>query len=380
MMSGTKNNTRVPTSKGAPMRRFFVVFCCAVGVVAVLKHIAREREAPDYKQQIYATLVSWGVSLDGMALPVSQEEIDRHVTLLWSDIGERRVQAAAWLASRGVREAGPTIVASMKDAGTYRPCQLAHSLGFLGDDRWVEPLTEATQHSKNADLRMCATIALGKLGSPKAVSDLIDAHRRQAVGSDALMAMGNIADPLALPYLRSVVQAHRSEFERRAAVEAIERIALMQQEDPATLLIDRVRRSSQRGPLDDWAVRKLVRLGDPRASEVFQQAFLVGSSNDTELVILAAAMLCQGQECLSVIKDVAFGLSHSASNRSKVAKAAWDLCNDSGHLPHAAGETSISGAEADPCAAVGCTLPPNQPRHNFQRNQKYRTMTWALHL
>ena len=333
MMSSAKNSARAPTSRPAPGRRFFLVFCCVVGVIAVFQHIARERQAPDYKQRIYATLVSWGVSLDGMGLPVSREEIDRHVALLWSDIGEQRVQAAAWLASRGVRQAGPAIAASMKDEGTYRPCQLAHSLGFLGDDRWVESLADATQHPKNADLRMCATIALGELGSPKAVGALIDAHRRQAVGNDALMALGNIADPFALQYLHSVAQAPRNRFERRTALAAIERIALMQQEDPAALLIGRVRRSSQHGPLDGWAVRKLVRLGDPRAAEVFQQAFLVGSSNETELVILAAAMLSQGQGCLSAIEDVAFGPSHSASNRSEVAKATWVLCSDSGNLP-----------------------------------------------
>jgi hypothetical protein len=325
IMSSAKSNARVPTSKAASRRWFLVVVCCAVGAVAVFQHIARRRQAPDYKQQIYATLVSWGVSLDGMALPVSREEIDRHVTLLWSDIGHQRVQAAAWLARRGVRQAGPDIAASMKDERTHRPCQLAHSLGRLGDDRWVESLAEATGHPKNADLRMCATIALGKLGSPKAVGGLIDAHRRKAVGNSAIMALGNIADPLALPYLRSVVRAPGGEFERRSAAEAIERITLMQHAKSATLLIDRVRRSSQRGRLDRWAVRKLVGLGDPRAAEVFQHAFLMGSFNEAELVILAAAMLSHGGECLSAIEDVAFGLPHSASNRSEVARAAWAL-------------------------------------------------------
>lgn len=332
-MLSTQDKVKAPRGGPVPTRRFFVIVYCAFGVVAVCQHIAWERQAPDYKQQIYATLVSWGVSLDGMALPVSREEIDRHVTLLWSDIGEQRVQAAAWLASRGVREAGPAIAASMKDEGTYRPCQLAHSLGFLGDDRWVESLADATWHPTNVDLRGCATIALGELGSPKAVDALINAHRQQAIGSHALTVLGSIADPTALPYLHSVVQAPRNEFDQRTAADAIERIVLMQQKDPVAVLIDRVRRSAERGPLDAWAVRKLASLGDPRAAEVFQQAFLVGSSNKTELVILAAAMLSQGQECLSAIEDVAFGVSRSASNRSDVAQAAWALCTDSGDLP-----------------------------------------------
>jgi len=329
MMLNAQDKTKAPTGGPVRLRRFFVALCVAVGVVVVYQYVAQERQLPDYRQKIYAALVSWGVSIDGVVLPVSREDIDRHIALLWSDDGEHRVEAAAWLASRGVQEAGPAIAASMKDEGTYRPCQLAHSLGFLGDDRWVAPLADAIQDPRNADLRVCATIALGELGSAKAVDVLIGAHRQGTVGSLALTALSNIADPSALPYLHSVVQAPRNKIERRAAEEAIERIALVQQDDPVPFLIDRVRRSAKFGPLDDWAVKKLVGLGDPRAIRAFERAFQdVGLDRDDDLVVLAAAMLAQGQGGLSAIRGLALAPSRSGASRSEIAQAAWALGNN----------------------------------------------------
>jgi HEAT repeat protein len=302
---------------------------CAIAVVETSHYIARKGQRPDYQQQICATLVCWGSPVKGIAFPVCQEEIDQNVDLLSSDLPEQRVQAAAWLGSRGVQGAGPAIAASMRDERTYRPCQLAHNLGLLGDDRWVELLADATKNPTNADLRICATLALGELGSSKAVDALIDAYHRGVGGYVVIDALGKIADPSSLEFLRSVAQAPRNRIEHKMAAEAIQRVTIMQLQDPVPALIDRVRSSAQAGPLDAWAVRKLVGLEDRRVIEVFKQAFLdVGSDHKTELVTLAAGMLAQEQEGLEAIRSLALELSSSATRRFEIAQAACDLGSD----------------------------------------------------
>ena len=302
---------------------------CAIAVVETGHYIARKGQSPDYQQQICATLVCWGRPVEGISLPVSQEQIDQNIARLSSDLPEQRVQAAGWLGSRGVQGAGPAIAASMRDERTYRPCQLAHNLGLLGDDRWVELLTDATKNPTNADLRICATLALGELGSAKAVDALIDAYRRGVGGYVVIDALGKIADPSSLAFLRSVAQDPRNQFEYNMVTKAIQRVTLMQLQDPAAALIDRIRSSTQAGSLDTWAVRKLVGLEDRRATEVFKQAFLeVGSDDKTELVTLAAGMLAQEQEGLAAIRSLALELSRSVTRRFEIAQAACDLGSD----------------------------------------------------
>ncbi|KKK66612.1 hypothetical protein LCGC14_2962360, partial [marine sediment metagenome] len=62
------------------------------------------------------------------------------------------------------------------------------------------------------------------------------------------------------------------------------------------------------------------------ATPVFQQAFRnVEARDDTEGVILAAAMLAQGPDGLSVIRDLALELPDSIPRRSEIAQAAWVL-------------------------------------------------------
>lgn len=133
---------------------------------------------PDLEQQIAAKLVSWGVAPDGMRLPVSDEAVDRHIRMLQSPIGEKRVRAARWLSARGVRRGEEAIAEAMTDPGTARPCQLAHELGGLGSNRWVDTLANAARNPSSTDLRVCATIALGKVASPKAVQALSEVYEQ----------------------------------------------------------------------------------------------------------------------------------------------------------------------------------------------------------
>ncbi len=310
-------------------RGIFVVLMLYVAAVTVAERAASQREAPDYCQQIAATLISWGHFPNGISPPADRDGIDRHIALLQSDIGEQRVQAAHWLTSRGIRQAGPAIAAAMNDSGTYRPCQLAHDLGFLGDDRWVGLLADAAKHPRNADLRVCATLALGELGSPKAVDALIDAHPGGVVGYLAIESLGKIGDPLALPFLRSVAKSPRNEFERRAARDAIDRIEILQQPDPVPALISRVKDSARKGSLDAWAVRKLVDFQDKRAVPVLGKVLMNGAKRrETDHVILAAALLAHEDPGMKTLKDVAAGYLEAPTSAGSIAQAALSLCDD----------------------------------------------------
>ncbi len=314
---------------GASTRRFILALVCCMATVHVAD-LARREAAPDLRQQITATLTSWGVNSNDIPLPVDPDKIDSHIALLQSDIGEQRVRAAHWLASRGVRQAGPAIAAAMNDSGTYRPCQLAHDLGFLGDDRWVGLLAEATAHPSNADLNMCATLALGELASPKAVNALIDAYRRGAAGCLPIDSLGKIGDPLALPFLRSVARSPRNKFERRAARNAIDRIEVLQQPDPVPALICRVKDSARKGALEAWAVRKLVDFQDKRAVPALREVLVNGAKGrQADRVILTAALLAHRDPGVVALKDIVAVSRETAPSISSIAQAALSLHSQS---------------------------------------------------
>ena len=307
----------------------FIALMLYVAAVTVAQRADSRREAPDYRQQIVATLVSWGHFPNGISPPVDPDEVSSNIALLQSDIGEQRVRAAHWLASRGVRQAGPAIAAAMNDSGTYRPCQLAHDLGFLGDDRWVSLLADAANHPRNADLRVCATLALGELASPKAINALIDAHRRGAVGCLPIESIGKIGDPIALPFLRSVEKSPRNEFELRAARNAIDHIEILQHTDPVSALISRVKDSARKGPLDAWAVRKLVDFQDKRTVPMLREVIIKGAKrSETDHVILAAALLAHEDPGVKALKDVTAGHIEAPTIAASIAQAALSLCDD----------------------------------------------------
>ena len=102
-----------------------LLFVLPMLVIGLIQYAAGRRRAPDECQRIAATLVSWGVRIDGLSIPLSQEKINQQVELLGSNISEVWVQAADWLASRGLRDAGVNIAFAMNEPGTLRPCQLA---------------------------------------------------------------------------------------------------------------------------------------------------------------------------------------------------------------------------------------------------------------
>lgn len=315
---------RQPIGRDCPGRKWWLLAAVTgyIAVASLAQHVAANRQAPNPREQIVATLVSWGLFGDRTPLLADQGQTDRHIAMLASDVAEQRVSASHWLAGRGVRAAGAAIAASMKDPGTSRPCQLAHDLGRLGDDRWVDLLVEAMRQPGNADLRVCATLALGEVASPKAVGALIEAHRRGLAGPSAIAALGKIADPAALPLLHNIAKRSPSKFERRAAAEAIDRIRVLQGPDPAGELIGRVTDSARQGALDTWATRKLIPLQDPRTVPALRQV-LAGSRalREADRIVLAAALLAHGPPGTDALRQIASRPTSAAS----LARAALSL-------------------------------------------------------
>lgn len=257
-------------------------------------------------------------------MPVEQKEIDKHTKLLWSSVSEERVQAAQWLAVRGVRGAGPMIAFAMTDKGTMRPCLLAKSLGSLGDKRWTSLLIDATKHPSNVDQRVCATLAISELAPVDAVEELIDVYHRDVARASAIKALGRIADPSALIFLGTVIDSSKHKLLRSLALRSIEQIKVMQRSDPVPALIESVRRKTKNDSLDEWAVWKLADLGDMRGVGALTDAFLqLGDQKIGGQIIIAAALLADGEPGISALRDIA--ASESGAHLKMVVLASLEL-------------------------------------------------------
>jgi len=309
------NEHRLPSGK-----RFVLLLSLVSVALGATQIVSRRWSSTNTEQQIVAALASWGLSLDGIVVPVDPAEIEEHLAELFSPISEVRVQAADWLASRGIRSSAAYIAAAMDDPGTLRPCQLAKSLGSLGDDQWTDKLIAATQQRSNVDLRVCATIALGELQSPRAIDALIDLYRNSGAPTTALNALSRIADPTTLGFLQTVAQSPRNRSEHVLATQAIERIEVMQQPDPVAALIDRLRRQVRRGRINQWPIRKLATLQDQRAVPAMKEAFLAAERCE-QRVWLAASMLVHGDTGRAALRD----LSQSPAATEDAARAALNL-------------------------------------------------------
>lgn len=275
----------------------------------------KQTPPPDLPQKIVAKLTSWGLSLKGIRIPVNRKEIRQRLADLQSPIGEVRVQAAHWLAARGLRNTGSSIAAAMYTPGTRRPCQLAHSLGYLGDPRWTTTLVQATQNPTNADLRVCATLALEQLQSPQAVQGLIEVYKRDSAPWTAIKALGKIGDASALPMLRNVVRHPRDATERRLAQQAIERIELLQRPDPVPGLIKRIETSAEAGAVEQWAVRQVAERHDKRGAAALRQALrrLGYGGNTIDRVVIAAGLLALGEPGRQALRQIAKDHSPAAA-------------------------------------------------------------------
>lgn len=307
-------------------RGFVLIWVGFIVVFGLTQMITSRRAAPDTRQQIAATLVRWGLSVDGLALPVQSADVDRRIADLRSPHGEVRVQAAAWLASHGVRDSGGNIAAAMDDPITRRPCQLAKSLGELGDEYWTDTLIAAMQQRSNADLRVCATLALGDLQSPQAVEVLIEAYRSGGMGTTALSALGRLADPTTLAFFKQVEADSPRATERNIARTAIERIALLQAPDPVASLIQRLDDQVCEGRIEQWTVRRIAECRDNRSVPALQRALLQLEDHDHQ-VWMTAALLAHGVTGQKTLADICCSnqLANDHPMAANVARATLEL-------------------------------------------------------
>lgn len=304
----------------------FVLIVFALSQVAW--QIARSRaDALSSAERIYATLVKWGADASGLIPPVDQGEIDRHVEQLWSEQGEVRVRAAHWLAARGLRETGDQIAASMTDPGTRRPCQLAHSLGKLGDDQWVDELLVAANQPYNTDLRACALIGLTDIASTRAVDALIELTRDDPSSTFAIAALGEAGDFRTLDHLRWLHDRATNEGHRHSIELAIERVELLSRPDPVPELINRVESSAIGGRVDEWALRHLARQGDHRSVEPLVDVFADPACTHRTRELLAASLLAHGDVGHDALAAVA---RHEILDVREVARIALSLRNTEG--------------------------------------------------
>jgi len=316
--------------------RLPLILLLALGAVQMgWRHLQSSADAPTRSQRIYAMLVEWGAETSGLSPPVSQAEIDQRTAQLWTQDSETRVLAAQWLADRGVRRAGDQIAAAMRDPGTLRPCQLAHSLGHLGDERWVDELVAAAGQTRNTDLRVCATMGLRSLASDRAGEALLELARSGEAPTTAIEALGIIGDADALPLLRDVARSDAGALRRAAAETAIRRIEIFNSADPIPALLDHLDESLRRGRADEWALRTLARRGDARAAE--HLAFLLRQAEnpapDSER--RAAALLALGESGRQALVEIAA----TDSRRHSVAREALSLLT-SAAIDFSAGDAS----------------------------------------
>jgi len=301
-------------------RGLFVLLSVFIGVMSLPEFWS---DGPDASQRIAAIIVSWGVALEDSQPPVDRESVDRHLRLLRRGQGEQRIEAARWLASHGVREAAGPIARAMEDPLTTRPCQLAHSLGRLGDGRWSDQLVRAANQSYNRDLQICATIGLKKLASRQTVEALIDLAQHGTARTTAIEALGVIGDARATPDLREIVNSSTNRFERRAARTALQRIERLNRKDPVPALLARLKASLDDGHVNEWALRWLANKADERAVPRLVSYLNRSTVSTKQREYLAAALLAHDKAGISALRHVA----DSDSPGRGVAQSALSLVN-----------------------------------------------------
>lgn len=319
-MGPRSDGTRKDRSPGLWLMGAFVA---VMVVVQLPRALQGWREAPDARGRIAALLVSWDCRSEGLTLPVEDSDVRSRVEALKSDDGEERVRAARWLAEHGVCDAVPKIAAAMWDPGTSRPCQLAHSLGGLGDADAVGDLLDAAKQSSNTDLRVCAMFALRELASDQAVDGLLALCEDPFTARLAVDALGEIGDARALPRLGRFVAECDQPVALRTAALAIERISLVRADDPVPLLARRVQIDAARGQVDAWAVRWLARARDERAIGPLEASLAESRLGRSDREALAAALLAHGSGGREALTRVV--AAHAAENAGVTASNALSL-------------------------------------------------------
>ncbi|NQU12279.1 HEAT repeat domain-containing protein [bacterium] len=208
-----------------------------------------------------------------------------------------RWEAAAKLGRWADRASvGALVVAMQDDAGTRRTCVIAQSLGRVGSPEAVPALVQAIQHPRNLDLRVCATHALAEIGDGRALEPLeLQARDRSLVSDDrvsAIIALGDLGFPRALPALRDLAANDPDERLRRLAAAAVRKIDILHAADPVVELL-----AAWRDPTpwvaEEWVLRELGRRWDPRVADALN-SFVLDDRRSVNQVRAAALLLHHG--------------------------------------------------------------------------------------
>ncbi|MDE0465938.1 MAG: HEAT repeat domain-containing protein [Candidatus Poribacteria bacterium] len=185
-------------------------------------------------QQKARKFISWLSHRDG---PVRNwRYIPTHVLLrkLQSESAEMRAYAAEGLGGVGNAHAVAPLINALSDNNSTVRRFAISSLGHIRDPRAIDVLIPFLQ-DEEADMRCAAVVALGELGLSEErfstppvqviealMSSIWDADR--AVCSAAVVALGRIGNPQAIPALNELAEATESEWIRRYISEALHQI------------------------------------------------------------------------------------------------------------------------------------------------------------
>jgi HEAT repeat protein len=97
-------------------------------------------------------------------------------------------------------------------------------LGNLRAPEAVEPLRQLLRESPSLAVKMACAWALGKIGDPCVIPDLVVLlwDENSSLRWEAIMALGEMKHPQAIPPLLKVLREHPNEFTRTHAVSALE--------------------------------------------------------------------------------------------------------------------------------------------------------------
>ena len=138
-----------------------------------------------------------------------------------------RCDAARRLAMIVDRSAVPALMEALKDEGMWVSDTAAKALGKLGvnDEQFMKIMGMLSSDVKQE--RCGAARALGDIGNPSAVPDLLNALNDEdwEVREAVAWALGKIGDKRALPDLQEVAKSDPNHSVRNVAQEAIEAIS-----------------------------------------------------------------------------------------------------------------------------------------------------------
>jgi hypothetical protein len=271
----------------------YAIFASLIWLVGTLiVHHATERSRFEAKLSLaLRELHQKGETAESLT-PLNRAEL---LQKLNSSKAIRRWQAANELAIWKDQTSVSALVIAMQDGqGTERTCVIAQSLGKIGSSEAVPALVQAINHVQNLDLRVCATHALTDIGDPRAVQPLIEKAKDRSTLQDdyasAIIALGDLGFPQALPALSEIVEHDPDRKIRAVALAAIRRIEIVQSDDPVAALL-----SALRKPVPwihaEWILKELARRWEPRVADALNGYLSSGAHRAGHCIQVAALLI-----------------------------------------------------------------------------------------